>query len=157
MLETRTRFPGQIDQPEPPEQMPPLTRQGISTAAHLRASLRMYQACRGREGATAGSRLAAALPIVRGDGNEGEDMSDLNGKVALVSGAARGIGAAIAQTMVDHGAKVVIGDVLDGEGQALAEKIGPPATYVHLDVTSPDEWTAAVARRSTGTASSTCS
>jgi 3alpha(or 20beta)-hydroxysteroid dehydrogenase len=38
--------------------------------------------------------------------------------VALVSGAARGIGAAIAETMVDHGAKVVIGDVLDGEGRA---------------------------------------
>jgi NAD(P)-dependent dehydrogenase (short-subunit alcohol dehydrogenase family) len=72
-------------------------------------------------------------------------MFDRNGRVALVSGAARGIGTAIAQTMVDHGAKVVIGDVLDGEGQALAEKIGPPATYVHLDVTSPDEWTAAVA------------
>ena len=66
MLETRTRFPGQIDQPEPPEQKPPVTRPGISTAAHLRASLRMYQARRGREGATAGSRLAAALPIVRG-------------------------------------------------------------------------------------------
>jgi 3alpha(or 20beta)-hydroxysteroid dehydrogenase len=47
-------------------------------------------------------------------------MSDLSGKVALVTGAARGIGAAIAQTMVDHGAKVVIGDVLDGEGRALA-------------------------------------
>ena len=72
-------------------------------------------------------------------------MSDLNGRVALVSGAARGIGAAIAQTMVDHGAKVVIGDGLDREEQALAEKIGPPAMCVHLDVTSPDEWTAAVA------------
>ena len=53
-------------------------------------------------------------------------MSDLNGKVALVSGAPRGIGDAIAQTMVDHGAKIVIGDALDVEGQELAEKIGPP-------------------------------
>ena len=84
-------------------------------------------------------------------------MADLKGKVALVSGAARGIGATIAQTMVDHGGKVVIGDLLDGEGQALAEEIGPSATYVHLDVTSPDEWTAPSQRRSTGTASSTCS
>ena len=72
-------------------------------------------------------------------------MSRLNGKVVLVSGAARGIGAAIAEAMVDEGAKVVIGDLLDDEGQALAEKLGPSATYVHLDVTSPDDWSAAAA------------
>jgi 3alpha(or 20beta)-hydroxysteroid dehydrogenase len=72
-------------------------------------------------------------------------MSRLNGKVALVSGAARGIGAAIAETMADEGAKVVIGDLLDDDGRALAEKIGPSATYVHLDVTNPDDWNAAAA------------
>ena len=72
-------------------------------------------------------------------------MSSLNEKVVLVSGAARGIGAAIAESMVDAGAKVVIGDLLDEEGQALAGKLGPSATYVHLDVTSPDDWSAAVA------------
>jgi 3alpha(or 20beta)-hydroxysteroid dehydrogenase len=72
-------------------------------------------------------------------------MSRLNGKVALVSGGARGIGAAIARAMVVEGAKVVMGDVLDTEGQALAQEIGPPATYVHLDVTKPNDWEAAVA------------
>lgn len=71
-------------------------------------------------------------------------MSRLNGKIALVTGAARGIGAAIAQAMVEEGAKVLIGDVMDKEGEALAVKIGPPASYVHLDVTKPAEWTSAV-------------
>ena len=72
-------------------------------------------------------------------------MSRLDGKVALVSGGAREIGAAIARAMVAEGAKVVMGDVLDTEGQALAKEIGPPATYVHLDVTKPNDWEAAVA------------
>jgi 3alpha(or 20beta)-hydroxysteroid dehydrogenase len=71
-------------------------------------------------------------------------MSRLNGKVALVTGGARGIGAAIAQAVVAEGAKVVIGDVLDHEGQALANEIGANATYVHLDVTKPNDWDAAV-------------
>jgi 3alpha(or 20beta)-hydroxysteroid dehydrogenase len=72
-------------------------------------------------------------------------MFRLNGKVALVSGGARGIGAAVAQALADEDAKVVIGDLLDEEGQARAELIGPSATYVHLDVTNPDDWKAAVA------------
>lgn len=62
-------------------------------------------------------------------------MFRLNGKVALVSGAA------IAQVMAEEGAKVVISDVLNKEGEALATKIGPAARYVHLDVTKPAEWT----------------
>ena len=76
-------------------------------------------------------------------------MYRLDGKVALVSGAARGIGAAIARAMVAEGAKVVIGDLLDREGEALAEEIGASATYAHLDVTKPDDWDAAVATAGT--------
>jgi len=69
----------------------------------------------------------------------------LDGKVALISGGARGMGASHARALVAEGAKVVCGDILDDEGAALAADIGAAARYVHLDVTSPDDWTAAVA------------
>src|SRR5579871_2575762 len=72
-------------------------------------------------------------------------MNRLNGKVALVSGAARGIGAAIAQAMVAEGAKVVIGDVLAADAEKLARELGASARYVHLDVTKPEDWDVAVA------------
>ena len=69
----------------------------------------------------------------------------LAGKVALISGAARGMGATHARAMVAQGAKVVLGDILDSEGEAVAAELGDAATYVHLDVTSRDDWAAAVA------------
>lgn len=69
----------------------------------------------------------------------------LAGKVALISGAARGMGASHARAMVAQGAKVVLGDILDTEGEALAAELGDDAAYVHLDVTSRDDWAAAVA------------
>ncbi len=72
-------------------------------------------------------------------------MARLDRKVALVTGGARGMGEAIARALVAEGAKVVISDVLDAEGQALADEIGSSAAYVHLDVTQPDAWEAAVA------------
>lgn len=65
-------------------------------------------------------------------------------KVALVSGAARGIGGSIAARLLGEGAKVVIGDILDDAGAALADRLGEGATYVHLDVTRPEDWEAAV-------------
>lgn len=72
-------------------------------------------------------------------------MTRLNGKVVLISGGARGMGATHARAMIAEGAKVVIGDLLDQEGQALAEELGPSVAYVHLDVTKPAEWDEAVA------------
>ena len=59
-------------------------------------------------------------------------MGRVDGKVALISGGARGIGAADARALVAEGAKVVIGDILDDEGKALADEIGEAARYVHL-------------------------
>lgn len=55
------------------------------------------------------------------------------------------MGAAHARAMVAEGANVVIGDLLDDEGEALAAELGPSVTYVHLDVTKPADWDAAVA------------
>ena len=69
----------------------------------------------------------------------------LTGKVALVSGGARGMGASHARTMVAEGAKVVLGDILDDEGEVVAKELGDNARYVHLDVTQPEHWDSAVA------------
>jgi len=75
-------------------------------------------------------------------------MNRLDGKVALISGAARGIGAETARLMVEAGAKVAIGDVLDEKGRETAralETAGGEALYVDLDVTREEDWNAAVA------------
>ncbi len=71
-------------------------------------------------------------------------MGRVDGKVAVISGGARGMGAAHARALVAEGGKVVIGDILDDEGKKLADEIGDAARYVHLDVTQPSEWEAAV-------------
>lgn len=69
----------------------------------------------------------------------------LNSKVALISGGARGMGASHARALVAAGAKVVIGDLLDEQGQELALELGADhAMYVHLDVTQLASWQAAV-------------
>jgi len=65
-------------------------------------------------------------------------MGRVDNKVAIVTGGSRGIGAAYAKLLVAEGAKVVIGDVLDAEGAALAAQLGSAASFVHLDVTQPD-------------------
>ena len=74
-------------------------------------------------------------------------MGKLDGKVALISGGARGQGAAEAETFVKEGARVVFGDIRDDEGKKVEAAIragGGDALYVHLDVTSETDWQAAV-------------
>ncbi|KAL1549272.1 (2R,3R)-2,3-butanediol dehydrogenase [Salvia divinorum] len=63
----------------------------------------------------------------------------LQGKVAIVTGAASGIGASAASLFNDHGAKVVIADIQDNLGQTLADHLGPNVTYIHCDVTDEDQ------------------
>jgi len=74
-------------------------------------------------------------------------MNALERKTALVTGGARGIGAAMARAFAVAGAKVVIGDVADADGQALQSEIaaaGGESFCVHLDVTSEAAWQAAI-------------
>ncbi len=74
-------------------------------------------------------------------------MGRLDGKVALISGGARGQGAEEARLMAQEGAKVVFGDILDDQGQQVEAEItesGLDATYIHLDVTRSSDWETAV-------------
>ena len=78
-------------------------------------------------------------------------MGRLQDKVALVTGAARGIGAQIAAVFAEEGAAVVLADRRDELGESVAEdvrKVGGRAAYVHLDITSEEDWSAAVQRAS---------
>lgn len=73
-------------------------------------------------------------------------MPVLENRIALVSGGAQGMGASHVRAFVREGAKVVIGDILDDKGAALAEELGRNVVFQHLDVTDADDWAAAVAR-----------
>lgn len=72
-------------------------------------------------------------------------MGRLSGKVAIVTGAAQGTGAAIARLFVEEGARVVLADVKDDAGRAVASALGDAAHYLPLDVTRSEDWQAGVA------------
>ncbi|WP_067242735.1 glucose 1-dehydrogenase [Microbacterium resistens] len=70
---------------------------------------------------------------------------DLNGKVVLVTGGASGLGEAFSRGIVAAGGSVVIGDIAEEGGQAVASDLGERAHFVRLDVTSPESWESAIA------------
>lgn len=71
-------------------------------------------------------------------------MGQLDGKVALITGGARGMGKAHVRRFLDEGAKVVFGDVLEEEGAKLAADLGDGARFVRMDVSREDDWQRAV-------------
>jgi 3alpha(or 20beta)-hydroxysteroid dehydrogenase len=71
-------------------------------------------------------------------------MGALEGKTALITGAARGQGEAEARLFISEGANVMLSDLLDDRGEAVARELGEHAAYVHLNVTNADEWARAV-------------
>ena len=72
-------------------------------------------------------------------------MAKLDGRVALVTGGARGMGEAHARALAAEGARVVVGDLLEAEGAAVADELGDGARFAVLDVTDEGSWQAAVA------------
>lgn len=73
-------------------------------------------------------------------------MNRLNGKVAVITGAARGMGASHARMFVDEGAKVVLTDVREKEGCALVEELGRSAVFVRHDVADAAQWSKVIER-----------
>ena len=67
-------------------------------------------------------------------------MNRVTDKGALITGGARGMGAARARLLIAEGANVVLADVLDADGEALSVELGDAARYVHLDVTQETDW-----------------
>lgn len=73
-------------------------------------------------------------------------MRRLEGKVAIITGGARGMGASHVRRFVKEGAKVIFTDVLEAEGQALSKELGADATFVKHDVSKEDQWQIVVAQ-----------
>jgi len=82
------------------------------------------------------------VPIVISESNENGYASSrrrLEGKVAIITGAARGIGEVSVRLFAEHGAKVIVADIDDTAGQKLSRSLAPAATYVHCDVSREED------------------
>jgi NAD(P)-dependent dehydrogenase (short-subunit alcohol dehydrogenase family) len=84
--------------------------------------------------------MATSVAIRQGE----DDTMRLAGKVAIITGAASGMGAATARMFAREGAKVMIADVMEPEGRQVADAIGTAARFNHLDVTDEESWAAVV-------------
>jgi 3alpha(or 20beta)-hydroxysteroid dehydrogenase len=73
-------------------------------------------------------------------------MDRVKGKVVLITGGARGMGASHTRHLVEEGAKVILTDILDAEGEQLANDLGANALFLHHDVTDEEQWQQVVAR-----------
>jgi 3alpha(or 20beta)-hydroxysteroid dehydrogenase len=73
-------------------------------------------------------------------------VNRFEGKVALVTGGSRGMGAATVRRLHSEGASVVAADILDDDGKALADELGDRVRFVHLDVTSEEQWQDVIAQ-----------
>ncbi|WP_174236907.1 SDR family NAD(P)-dependent oxidoreductase [Mucilaginibacter sp. L196] len=71
-------------------------------------------------------------------------MERLKGKVAIITGAARGMGESHARTFIAEGAKVILTDLSDVAGQALADELGENAIFIKHDTTNPEQWATVV-------------
>jgi 3alpha(or 20beta)-hydroxysteroid dehydrogenase len=74
----------------------------------------------------------------------GSSSGQLAGKVVIISGGAGGLGPAVARHIIERSGSVVLADLLDDQGATLAGELGPQARYTHLDVTDPQQWSAAM-------------
>lgn len=78
-----------------------------------------------------------------------ETFYSIDGRTAIVTGGARGIGAAVTRTLLAMGAKVIIADILEEQGTALAAELGPNTRFKRLDVTNEKSWADLIAFAST--------
>lgn len=67
-------------------------------------------------------------------------MNRLKGKVALITGAAQGMGESHARVFVEEGAKVIVADMAQEAGERLAKELGENAAFMRLDVSDPASW-----------------
>lgn len=88
--------------------------------------------------------MAPGAPDTTSETTSGTTSGRVAGKVALVTGAARGTGEQTARLLVEEGARVIVADIQDDRGQQLAKELGRAAHFVHLDVSSEEDWKAAM-------------